>query len=316
MALLTGLMSVTPAGAEDNTKPIRLIVPFAVGGSTDMIARAVANSLSTVLGQPVVVDNRIGATGAVAASMVSRSEPDGTTLLLTNVSTSAIAPALSKQTSFQDPSKEVTAIGLVARSPMLLVSDPSLDVKDLSALVERAKAEPGKIEYASAGVGSFGHLGTEVFAESAGIRLLHVPYQGQAPSINALLSGEVKISLTSPSASVFELARSGKLKVLGMSYLQPSALAPGVPPIANTVPGFELVLWTGIVGPAKMNDAAVQRLGDALRKVLSDRALAQRFETSGSEVAISTPQEFQQLIADESIRWRKAVKAANLQSAE
>lgn len=315
MALAMGIMATVPAGAQEATRPIRLIVPFAVGGSTDLMARAVATSLSTVLGQTIIVDNRIGATGAVATGLLDRAEPDGLTLLFTNVSASAIAPALSKHAS-EGPSKEVTAIGLVARSPMVLLANPSLGVKDLQGLISVAKASPGKIEYASAGVGSFGHLGTEVFAETAGIRLLHVPYQGQAPSINALLTGEVKMSLTSPSTLVFELTRAGKVKLLGMSYLEASPLVPDVAPIAKTIPGFELVLWTGIVGPPKMSQAVVQRLNDGLRKVLSDRALAQRFEASGSEVAISSPQEFQQLLATETVRWRKAVKAAKLQTSE
>lgn len=313
LTVLSAAVAHTPVRADENTKPIRLIVPFAVGGSTDLMARAVAASLSTVLGQPVVVDNRVGATGAVAGSMVSRAEPDGTTLLFTNVSATAIAPALSKNAP-DDPLKDITPIGLVARSPMVLVAIPSTGVKDVQGLIGLAKSSPGKIEYATAGIGSFGHLGTEMFSESAGVRLLHVPYQGQAPSINALLTGEVKMSITSPSTSLLELARTGRLRLLGMTYLEPSPLVPDVAPIAKTVPGFEMVLWTGIVGPPKMSEASVQRLSEALRKVLSDKALAQKFEISGSEVAITTPQQFQQLIVADYARYRKAVRAANLKN--
>ena len=302
-----------PAAAQNTTRPIKLIVPFAVGGSTDIMARAVANSLANVLGQPVLVENRSGATGGVASSVVSRADPDGTTLLFTNVSATSIAPALTKNAP-EDPLKDITPIGLVARSPMVLVANPSTNVKDVQGLIGLARSSPGKLEYASAGVGSFGHLGTEMFSEAAGVKLLHVPYQGQAPSINALLTGEVKVSITSPSSALLELAKSGRLLLLGQTYLELSALVPDTPPIAKTVTGFEMVLWTGIVGPPKMSDATVQRLSDALQKVLSDKGLAQKFENSGSDVAFNTPQQFQQLIVLETARYRKAVKIANLKN--
>lgn len=312
--LFLGLIQSTSADAQA-ARSIRLIVPFAAGGTSDVMARLIATPLGSTLGQPVIVENRPGATGAIATDQVSRAEPDGLTLLFTNVGPSAIAPATSKSSTY-DPNRDVTAISLVARSPLLLVTNPGLNVKDLQGLVNLAKSAPGRIEYSSAGVGSFGHLSTELFAQAAGIRLLHVPYQGQAPAVNSVVSGEVKMSLTSPSSAMFELVRAGRLRMMGMSYLEASTLAPEVVPIANTLPNFEAQFWFGIVGPPKMSGAIVERLNDGIRKVLSDRALAQRIEGLGADVATSSPQEFQQLLSTEAVRWRKVVRATNLQTAD
>lgn len=309
------MFSAVPVVAQQSGRAIRLIVPYPPGGTADVLARTVATPLAPLLGQPVVIENRPGAAGAIGATLVSRAEPDGHTLLFTNVGPSAIAPAMSKSAAY-DPVRDFTAISLVARSPLVLVTHPAAEIKDLQGLIGLAKANPGRVEYSSAGVGSFGHLATELFAQAAGIRLLHVPYQGQAPAVVAVVSGDVKMSLTSPSKAMFEMIRADKLRLIGVSSRKPSPLAPGATPIADVLPNFEAQFWFGIVAPAKTSDAMVEKLHDGIEKVLSDPTLAQRFEALGSEVATGPAQQFQKLLSTEAERWRKVVRAANIQTTD
>jgi tripartite-type tricarboxylate transporter receptor subunit TctC len=315
LILALSTFPAVPVVAQQSGRPIRLIVPYPPGGTADVLARTVAAPLAPILGQPVLVENRPGAAGAIGATYVSRAEPDGHTLLFTNVGPSAIAPAMSKSAAY-DPVRDFTAVSLVARSPLLLVTYSGFEPKDLQSLIALAKANPGRIEYSSAGIGSFTHLSTELFAQAAGINLLHVPYQGQAPSVNAVVSGDAKLLLTSPSKAMFEMVRAGKLRLIGVSSREPTLLAPGASPIANVLPNFEAQFWFGIVAPAKTSEAAVERLHDGVAKVLADPALAQRFEALGSEVATGSAQAFQQLMSAEAARWRGVVRAANIQTTD
>lgn len=302
-----------PMQAQGTASPIRLVVPYPPGGIADMLAREVASPLAAVLGQAIVVENKGGGAGSLGSSLVKNAEPDGLTLLFTNVGPSAIAPAMSKSPPY-DPVKDFRAVSLVSRAPLMLVARSDANIKDIRQLISIAKANPAAIEYSSAGIGSFGHLSTELFAQAAGIRLLHVPYQGQAPATLALLTGEVKIALTSPSAQLFDMVRSGKLRLLGVSTSKPTELVPGAQPIADVIPGFDSQYWFGIVAPAKVSDATVARIDAATRKVLADPAIAAKFRTIGNEVGTGTPLQFQKLIADEASRWREVVKAANIES--
>jgi tripartite-type tricarboxylate transporter receptor subunit TctC len=302
-----------PATAQQAGRTVRLVVPYPPGGTADALARAVAAPLGTLLGQSVLVENRPGAAGAIGAASVSRAEPDGATLLFTNVGPSAIAPAMSKSAPY-DPVKDFAAVALVARSPLVLVTNPSLEAKDLRGLIDVAKANPARIEYSSAGLGSFGHLSTELFAQAAGIRLLHVPYQGQAPSVTAVVSGEVKISLTAPSGAMFDMIRANRVRLLGVSSREPSRLAPGATPIAEVIPNFVAEFWFGIVAPAKTPDLVLQSLHAGIQKVLSEPALIKQFETLGSEVASGSSAEFQRLIESEAQRWREVVQRAGIAS--
>lgn len=301
--------------AQQSTRALRVIVPYPPGGTADVLARTVATPLAPILGHPVVVENRPGAAGAVGATQVSRADPDGLTLLFTNVGPSAIAPAMSKAAAY-DPVRDFAAVSIVARSPLLLVINARLEARDLQGLIALAKANPGKIEYSSAGIGSFGHLTTELFAQAAGISLLHVPYQGQAPSVNAVVSGEVKLSLTSPSKAMFEMIRAGRVNLIGVSSREASQMAPGATPIAHVLPNFEAQFWFGFVAPARTSSATVDKLREGIDKVLADPALAQRFEALGSEVATSSLQQFQQLLASEAERWKGVVRASKIQAAD
>ena len=299
-------MALAPAcyAQGQRARPLKIVVPYPPGGIADSLARAIATPLGVALERPVIVDNRAGAAGTVGAAHVKAAEPNGSTLLFTNVGPSAIAPAMSKSPLY-DPTKDFVAVSLVSRSP---------GFKDLSELIAAAKAKPGSIEYSSAGIGSFGHLATVLFAKIVGIELLHVPYQGGGPATTAVLAGEVKLSLTAPSAQMFEMAKDGRVRLLGVSSHGASILAPGVAPISNVVPEFEAEYWFGFVAPAKTPDATVQMLYQAIDKILADPAIEKQFLGMGNEVARMPPAEFQRLIYSEAQRWRSVVKDAKVEA--
>jgi tripartite-type tricarboxylate transporter receptor subunit TctC len=306
-------LAAGPLFAKNEGKAIRLIVPYPAGGIADGLAREVATPLATLLGQPVIVDNKPGAAGALGATLVKNAAPDGTTLLFTNVGPSAIAPALSKSAPY-DPVHDFKAVSLVSRSPLMLVVPSTSEFKDIRSLIAGAKARPGAIAYSSAGIGSFGHLSTELFSQAAGVKLLHVPYQGQAPSTVALITGDVQMLLSAPSSQVFEMVRSGKFRLLGVSSNGPSPLVPGAQPIGDVLPGFEAQYWFGIVAPARTSDAVVIRLNNAVQKILADPATVRKFQALGNEVGVATPAQFHKLIEADAQRWRKVVKDANLET--
>jgi tripartite-type tricarboxylate transporter receptor subunit TctC len=307
------VLAMSSVQAQTGARPIRLIVPYPAGGVADSLARAVATPLATTLDRPVIVENKAGAAGALGATYVKNAEPDGTTLLFTNVGPSAIAPAMSKAPPY-DPTRDFVAVSLVSRSPLMLAVPASSPFKDTQALLAAARSKPGSVEYSSAGIGSFGHLSTELLAQAAGVQLLHVPYQGGSPATVALLTGDVKMSLTAPSSQMFEMAREGKVRVLGVSSRGPSALVPGVAPISEVVPGFESQYWFGIVAPARTNPAVVKRLHEAVEKILKDPAVARQFLAMGNEVGGGSSAEFQKLIDSEWQRWRGVVKSAKVES--
>jgi len=306
-------LCAVPLMAQSVAKPIRLVVPYPPGGIADALAREVAVPLGQALGQPIIIDNKAGAAGAIGSTLVKNAEPDGLTLLFTNVGPSAIAPAMAKVPPY-DPVKDFRAVSLVSRAPLMLAARTDTGFKDLRQLIAAAKSKPGGIEYSSAGIGSFGHLSTELFAQTAGVQLLHVPYQGQAPATMALMSGEVKIALTSPSAQMFDLVREGKVRLLGVSSKGPSDLVPGAPPISEVIPDFESQYWFGIVAPATVSDAVVARIDAAVQKVLASPDIARKFRTFGNEVSYANPAEFQKLIDSEATRWRTMIRDRGIQS--
>ena len=229
-------------------KPIRIVVPFAAGGSTDVTARLVASALAERLGQTVVVDNRGGAAGNIGAEAVARAEPDGTTLLLATSSTNATNAALYKRLAF-NPVRDFTPISQMAFVPNLLVVNPELPVNSLFELVAYAKAKPGQLNYGSGGSGSSLHLAAAVFAFRGGIDMVHVLYRGGAPVAADLVSGKLQLSF-SPMVEVLQQVRAGKLRALGVTPLRRSALLPGIPAIGEVIAGYEVALWNGLMGPA------------------------------------------------------------------
>ena len=287
-------------------KPIRIVVPFAAGGSTDVTARLVGSALAERLGQTVVVDNRGGAAGNIGAEAVARAEPDGATLLLATSSTNATNAALYKRLAF-NPVRDFTPISQIAFVPNLLVVNPELPVNSLFELVAYAKARPGQLNYGSGGSGSSLHLAAAVFAFRAGVDMVHVPYRGGAPVAADLVSGKLQLSF-SPMVEVLQQVRAGRLRALGVTTAKRSALLPDVPAIGEVIPGYEVALWNGIVGPAGLPAPVVARLGAEMVALVGSPDMRARLGEQGSDPVGSTPQEFAAFVAAEQPKWAELVR--------
>ena len=292
-------------------KPIKLIVPYPPGGTTDIMARTLQEPLSKALGQPVIVDNKAGAAGAIGTKQVATAAPDGYTLVFGNNGPSAIVPLLQRDVGY-DPVKDFAPVSLVSIAPLVLVLHPSVPAGDVKEFVAWARTQPGGVEYATAGAGSLGHLATELFAKDAGLKLVHVPYKGQAPSTMAVLNGEVKMLLTTSSDSMGAAVRDGKLKLLGVSTAKPSPLMPGAPTIGQSLPGFEVNVWFGILAPAGTPAPVIAKLNAAIRTVLADPEIQRKFMGYGSIATASTPQEFAAMIGAEVPKWKGVVETAKI----
>jgi tripartite-type tricarboxylate transporter receptor subunit TctC len=292
------------------TKPIRMIVPFAPGGGTDIIGRLVAQELGQAWGQTVVVDNRGGAGGTLGTQLAVQSTPDGYTMVLCSLGLS-YAPALYAKLPF-DPVKDLAAISLVATQPFVYVVIPSLGVKSMKDLIALAKAKPGEIRYGSGGAGGSSHLGTELLRTMTGIDIAHVPYKGTGPALTAMLSGEIQMQLIGIS-SVVPHMKSGRMRALAVSGAKRSAAAPEVPTVAESgVPGYTFDVWYGMLFPAGTLRAIVGKANTEINRVLQSPALAQRFAGVGVEPAGSTPEAFAAMIRSEIAKWRKVVQSANI----
>ena len=315
----TGLLALAlalaalPAAAQAQypDKPIKLIVPYPPGGTTDIMARTLQEPLSKALGQPVIVDNKAGAAGAIGTKQVATAAPDGYTLVFGNNGPSAIVPLLQKDVGY-DPVKDFAPVSLVSIAPLVLVLHPSVPAGSVAEFVAWAKAQPGGVEYATAGAGSLGHLATELFAKDAGLKLVHVPYKGQAPSTMAVLNGEVKMLLTTSSDSMGSAVRDGKLRLLGVSTAKPSPLMPGAPTIGQSLQGFEVNVWFGILAPAGTPAPVIAKLNAAIRTVLADPEIQRKFMGYGSIATASTPQEFAAMIGAEVPKWKGVVETAKI----
>jgi tripartite-type tricarboxylate transporter receptor subunit TctC len=290
-------------------RPVTMVVPFPPGGSTSVVARIVADKMGATLGQKIVVENRGGAGGTVGTRAVARAEPDGYTILLGYTGTLAIGPSLYANPGY-DPRRDFTPIGMIGMAPMLLLVHPSLPASSVADLVAMARREPGKLNYASAGVGTVGHVAGELFAHTASIKLTHVPYKGTGPAVNDLLGGHVPISF-SPLPPVLGNVQAGALRPLAVTSLQRSSLLPEVPTIAESGwPGFEAVLRYGLVAPAGTPRSIVDRLNAELRAALAAPDLKERFAIEGAEPISSTPEEYAADIDREETMWSGVVKAS------
>jgi len=312
---LIGAVCVLPsmALAQYPDRPIRLVVPYAPGGTTDIMARTLQEPLSRALGQPVIIDNKAGAAGAIGTGQVAHAAPDGYTLVFGNNGPSAIVPLLQADVGY-DPIKDFTPVSLVSLAPLVLVTHESVPATDIKTLIAFAKAQDGRVEYATAGAGSLGHLATELFAHAAGVKLTHVPYKGQAPATIAVVGGEVKMLLTTSSDTMAANVKAGKLRLLGVSSAKPSPLIPGAAPINAVLPGFEVDVWFGILAPAGTPAAVVARLNAAIREVVAQADIQQRFVGYGCVATASTPAQLGTLIAAEVPRWRTIVDVARIRA--
>jgi tripartite-type tricarboxylate transporter receptor subunit TctC len=287
--------------------PITLIVPYAPGGGNDVLARAVAEPMSKTLGQPLVIENHGGAGGSVGTRQVAKAAPDGYTLGLGGTGTLAIDPTLYPNAGY-DPRKDFSPIGLIATSPLIILVNQSLPAHNVQELIALAKAQPGKLNYASAGTGSGIHLGTVLFADTAGVDLTHIPYKGSGPALTDLLGGHVQVYFSSLPPAV-GLVKEGKLRALGVTSLKRSATFPEVPTAAEQgLPGFEAVLHYGIVAPAGTPRPIIDKLNGALRAALGDPKVHGHIATEGAEPLPTTPDEYAADIDREETKWSKLVK--------
>ena len=292
-------------------KPVQIVLPYSAGGSTDVIARAVAKRLGDAWGKNVIVDNRPGASGMIGAEIVAKADPDGYTLLSTTSSYPATA-AVRKKLPF-DAAKALIPVATFAHAPMLLAVHPSLPVKSVKELIAFAKKNPGKLNYSSSGTGGNNHFSGALFASAAGIQLTHVPYKGIAPAVLAVGSGEVEMVISSSSA-LLPMINAHKVRILGVSSLEPSPMFPGVPAIAqNGAPGYHYELWWGLFAPAGLPAERIAFINAAVNKLLDTPDMKKFLDTQGTEEWAQTPAQIADLLPKEIARYKKAMELAGIQ---
>jgi tripartite-type tricarboxylate transporter receptor subunit TctC len=306
--LAATLVGTHPALAQEYpTRPITLIVPYTPGGGNDAMARVVADKMSVALGQQIVIENRGGAGGSIATRQVARAAPDGYTLGLGGTGTLAIDPTLYPNVGY-DPRKDFAPVGLIATSALIVLVNPTVPAKTLTEFIALAKAEPGKINYASAGSGSGIHLGTELLAYMAGIKMTHIPYKGSAPALTDLVGGHVALYFSSLPPAV-GLVREGKVRALAVTGPTRAKVFADLPTVAEAaLPGFEAVLHYGIVAPAGTPRPVIDKLNAAMRAALASPQVQARIDTDGAEVFASTPEQYAADIDREETKWSEIVR--------
>jgi tripartite-type tricarboxylate transporter receptor subunit TctC len=294
------------------SRPIRLVVPSAPGGGTDIIARLIAQALGESWGQTVVVDNRGGAGGIPGVAMVAKqSAPDGYTMLLGSVGHVSFAPAVRRNLGF-NPQTDLTPVTLAANQPFVIAASLALPVKSMKELIALARAKPRSVSYGSGGTGTASHLGVELLQLEAGFSMLHVPYKGSSPAIAAVMSGDLQIALAG-LATVLPHAKTGKLKALAVTGAQRARVAPEVPTVAESgVPRYVFDVWYGIMFPGGTPQAIVMKTHAELTRLLKSPAVSERFAAAGLEPLTSTPREFAERIKSELPKWQRVAKEANI----
>ena len=317
-SLIVALASAAPSFAQNAAhaypdRPIRIIVTFPPGGPTDIIARAVGQKLSEAWGQPVVVDNRAGAGGNIGTELAAKSAPDGYTLLLSNFGPLAISPFVYSKLPY-DPVRDLTPITLAATSWFFIVTNPAVPAATLKDFIALAKAKPGQLTFSSSGNASPSHLAGALFQSSAGIKLIHVPYKGGAPSVAAVIGGETQIAIESPPPIVPQV-KAGKLRALAAARSNRSALLPEVPTATEAgLPGFEVGSWYGFHAPAGTPKAIVDKLHAEMVKAMNTPELRERFTSVGAEMIANTPQQYGAFVESELKKWGAVIKAAGVKA--
>ena len=310
VSMMVMIGSANVAAQDYPARPIRIIVPFTAGAGVDIVARAVAVSLTDAWKQSIVVDNRPGAGGTIAGEMVAKASPDGYTLMLGNVSTLAIAPALNPKLSYH-PLRDFAPITLITNSENVLVLHASVPATTVKELIAYAKANPRKLNYGSSGNGTSSHLGGAMFASMAGVEMTHVPYKGSGPMLTDLLAGQLQLSFSSVPTALPHI-KSGRLRALAVTLLARSATLPDLPTVqeAAGLKGFEISLWQGIVAPAATPRVIVLKLNQQIAASLRTTDLKNKLTGQGMEVVGNSPEQFAAYIRDEIEKWTRVVKAS------
>jgi len=311
IASTAGALLADPARAQDYpNRPVRLIIPYPPGGPTDFVARTIGQKLSEAWGQQVVPDNRSGAAAMIGHDLGAKATPDGYTLLFATGGGMVIAPLVAPKPMY-DAIKDFSPLSMLVISPQIIVAHPSLPANNVKELIAAAKAKPGVYNFASVGIGSPNHLGGELLKVSTGIDIVHVPYKGTAPAMTDLMAGQTQMMFSS-MPSVLGHVKSGKLKILATGGLKRSAVIPDVAAVAETIPGFEVVTWYGIVGPAKLPAAVVKKGNAEIVRAVAMPDVQKRFTDQGLEPQSSTPEEFLAFMRREVDKWQKVAKRAGV----
>jgi tripartite-type tricarboxylate transporter receptor subunit TctC len=291
------------------SKPIKIVVPFAAAGTTDLLARAVGNEMQKAMGQPVVVENRPGAGGNLGSDIVAKAAPDGYTLLVGAVSPQAINVTLYPKMPY-DVMRDFVHITLIAAVPNVLEVNPSVPVKTVKELIALAKSKPGQLTYASSGSGTSIHLSAELFKTMAGVDMLHIPYKGSGPAVTDLIAGQVNLMFDNLPSSIAQI-KAGKLRAIAVTTLKRSPALPDVPTIAESgLPGYDASSWFGMHAPAGTSKDIVQKLYQVVSKSLHTPEMSERLATQGAEAVGNTPEEFTEFVRAEIAKWAKVVKAS------
>ena len=311
MFFITVFCPMTAAAQTYPSKPVRLIVPFPPGGSNDVVGRMIAAQLSTRLDKAVIVENQGGAGGLIGTEMAARSQPDGYTLLLVSVAY-AFIPAIYKLP--YDPATAFTPVAILGAGPVVIAVTSKLPVNSVKELIALAKEKPGELNYATAGVGSFQHLASELFKQQAGVDIVHIPFKGGGPAMMDVIAGNTQIAIGS-LVQMLPQIKAGKLKALGVGSAKRIAALPDLPTISEAgVHGYEVTNWWGIVVPAGTPRSIIDRLHKELTAVVSSTETKQRFETEGAEPLSMSPDEFGRFIAAETVKWARVVKDAGIRA--
>jgi tripartite-type tricarboxylate transporter receptor subunit TctC len=310
LAVALALSAGTAVAQSYPAKPIRFVVPYPPGGGTDVVARILNEPLAAELGQPIIIDNRGGAAGNVGTDIVAKAPADGYNILFT-LSSHTINPKLYDKLPF-DVEKDFVPISLAAMIPQILVVHPSVPANNVKELIALAKAQPGKLNYASVGTGSPGHIAGELFKLRTGIDIVHIPYKGGGPAVTDTIGGQVQLLFVSMPAA-WQFVKAGRLKAIAVTSARRSATAPEVPTFLESgVPDFVVDSWYGALAPAKVPPAIVARLNAAFVKVLDLPQVKEKLMAQGAEAAASTPAEFDRVIKDELAKWEYVIRAANI----
>ncbi len=308
LALATALPAARAQPGKWPDKPVRVVVPFAAGGSTDIIARVLSARLTQELGQQFIVDNRGGAGGSIGADIVMRANPDGYTVII--VATSYATNAALYRLTY-DPVRDIAPVGRLHQGPFVFAVNNAVPAKSVKEFIALARAKPNALVYGSSGIGGATHLATELFTQLTGTRMLHVPYKGDAPAVTDLIGGQIQLIFSSVPALIAHL-KSGRVRGLAVTTATRFPELPDLPAVAETVPGYEHTSWNGMWAPKGTSKEVIARLNQTLGRILQQPETQERLRADGRVPALSTPEEFARVISREIEKWKKVVKAGNI----